>query len=157
MLALTLAMTLDACQSGSTRVITEIDSTEVANAIEAVWRNMIAGAQTLNPDRIRASYVEQPVVVINGRIIDDFDRDQFVATRRWLRSLRQFEGTYDRVRLQVLSADAAVATMNHHLRWTDTLGTSGQWNSAWTAVFRQVDGRWKITYSHESTDQPEDR
>ncbi len=69
MLAVALAMALDACQSGSTRVTTEADSTAIASAIEGVWRNMMAGAQALDPDRIRASYVEQPVVVINGRII----------------------------------------------------------------------------------------
>lgn len=40
--------------------------------------------------------------------------------------------------------------MNHHLRWTDTTGIAGEWNSAWTAVFRLVQGRWKIVYSHES-------
>jgi ketosteroid isomerase-like protein len=46
---------------------------------------------------------------------------------------------------------AAVATMSHHLRWTDVEGRPGEWHSAWTAVFqRRADG-WQIIYSHEST------
>jgi len=117
----------------------------------------MAGGRALNPDRIRAGYVDRPIVAINGLIIDDFDRDQLQETRRWLRSLRQFEASYDHVHLEVLGPGTAVATMNHHLTWTDTTGTSGEWNSAWTAVFRLTDGRWKIAYSHESTAQPEGR
>ena len=114
----------------------------------------MAGARGLDPERIRAGYVERPVVAVNGRIVEDYDRDQFPEIRRWLRSLRRFEASYDDVHVQVLSQNAAVATMMHHLRWTDSAGTAGEWNSAWTAVFRQESGRWKIAYSHESTAQP---
>jgi len=141
----------DACRSRSAAALTKADSAAVSSAIEASWREMMAGAHALDPERIRAGYVEQPVMAINGRIVEHYDRDQFTEIRRWLGSLRHFDGTYDRVHVQVLSPSAAVATMMHHLKWTDTAGTSGEFNSAWTAVFRQVDGRWKIAYSHEST------
>ena len=114
----------------------------------------MAGAHALNPDRIRAGYVEQPVVAINGRIVEHYDRDQFDNIRHWIASLKQFDATYDRVHVQVLSPTAAVATMMHHLRWTDTAGVPSEFNSAWTAVFREVDGQWKIAYSHESTAEP---
>jgi ketosteroid isomerase-like protein len=136
-------------------MVTEARRAAIASAVEASWAEMMAGARALNPDRIRAGYVDRPIVAINGRIIDDFDRDQFQETSRWLRSLRQFEASYDHVHLEVLGPATAVATMNHHLKWTDSSGTSGDWNSAWTAVFRLIDGRWKIAYSHESTAQPE--
>jgi hypothetical protein len=115
---------------------------------------MMAGAHALDPDRIRARYVEHPIVAINGRIIEHYDRDQFDDVRRWMRSLRQFNATYDHVHVQILSPTAAVATMLHHLRWTDTAGVPGEFNSAWTAVFRQVNGEWKIAYAHESRAVP---
>jgi ketosteroid isomerase-like protein len=150
-------MALTGCPSRAAVTVTEAERAAIASAVEATWANMMAGGRALDPDRIRAGYIDRPVVVINGRIIDDFDRDQFDETRRWRRSLRQFDASYDHVHLEVLSPGATVATMNHHLTWTDSTGTSGQWNSAWTAVFRLVDGRWKIAYSHESTPQPAER
>ncbi len=69
---------------------------------------MMLGAEALDADRIRAGYAARPVVAVNGRIVDDFDRDQFAATRRWLKSLRQFKARYDNVHLDILSPDAAV-------------------------------------------------
>jgi len=59
--------------------------------------------------------------------------------------------------VQVLSPTAAVATMMHHLRWIDSAGMTGEWNSAWTAVFRQEHDRWKIAYAHGSTAEPNGR
>ena len=152
-LSLAATMVLSGCQSQSAVMITEEERAAIARSVEATWADMMAAAKALNPDQIRASYVDRPVVAINGLIIDDFDRDQFSGTRQWFRSLRRFDGSYDHVHLEVLDRRTAVATMNHHLKWTDTAGTPGEWNSAWTAVFRLIDGRWKIAYSHESTPQ----
>jgi len=154
-LAVATVAVLTGCQSRAAVPMTEADRAAIASAVEATWADMMAGGQALDPDRIRSGYVDRPVVAINGHIIDDFDRDQFDETRRWLRSLRHFEGSYDHVHLEVLSPGTVVTTMNHHLTWADSTGTSGEWNSAWTAVFRLVGGRWKIAYSHESTPQPE--
>jgi hypothetical protein len=126
----------------------------IARAVEQTWADMMLGAKALDADRIRAGYAPSPVVAINGRIIEDFDRDQFPVTRQWLRSLRQLDAHYSNVHVHVLSPTAAVATMNHHLSWTDTAGVAGEWRSAWTAVFQQIEGRWRIVYSHESVATP---
>ena len=114
----------------------------------------MAGARALDPERIRAGYAERPVVAINGRIVEDFDRDPFNETRQWVPSLRHFDASYDHVHVQVLSRDAAVATMMHHLKWIESSGAQGEWNSAWTAVFREEHGRWRVGYAHESTAEP---
>lgn len=129
--------------------ITDAQRATIVGSVEQTWAKMMAAARALDPAGIRAGYVDRPTVAINGLILEDFDR-QFHETERWLGSLRQLDASYDNVHLEVLSPTAAVATMNHHLRWIDTTGTAGEWNSAWTAVFRQGDGRWKIVYSHES-------
>lgn len=135
---------------GAAGEVTDVERAAIAGAVEQAWTDMMAAARALDPARIRAGYVDSPIVVINGLIIDDFDRSQFEETRRWIGSLRRFDATYDHVHLEVLSPAAVVTTMNHHLRWTDATGIAGEWNSAWTAVFRLVQGRWKIVYSHES-------
>ena len=153
--SLVATMVLSGCQSQAAVTVTEKERAAIAKSVEATWADMMTAAKRLNPDQIRASYVDRPVVAVNGLIIEDFDRDQFDGTRQWFRSLRRFDGSYAHVHLEVLDRRTAVATMNHHLTWTDTAGTPGEWNSAWTAVFRLIDGRWKIAYSHESTPRPE--
>jgi len=154
-LAIATLFVSSACGWKPTLTATNADSEAIHHGIESTLQEMIAGAHALNPDRLRAKYVEQPVVAINGQIIEHYDRDQFPEIRRWLGSLRQFDATYDHVHVQVLSPSAAVATMMHHLKWTDTAGVPGEFNSAWTAVFREVNGQWKIAYSHESRAVPD--
>jgi ketosteroid isomerase-like protein len=129
--------------------ITDDQRATIVGSLEQTWANMMAAARALDPAGVRAGYEDRPTVAINGLIVEDFNR-RFEETERWLGSLRQLDASYDNVHLEVLGPTAAVATMNHHLRWIDTSGTTGEWNSAWTAVFRQSDGRWKIVYSHES-------
>lgn len=151
---LAAALVLCACHGRDPEAVTAGERAATAKAVESVWGGMMAAGRALNPDGIRAAYMDQPVVAINGRIIENFDRDQFDEVRRWFRSLRRFDASYDHVYLEVLGPGTVVATMNHHLRWTDSTGTSSEWNSAWTAVFRRIDGRWKIAYAHESTPAP---
>jgi ketosteroid isomerase-like protein len=129
--------------------LTDAQRAAIGDSVEQAWSEIMAGARALDPARIRAGYVQKPTVVINGLIIEDYD-SQFEGIRRWLGSLRQLDATYDHVHLEVLTPAAAVATMNHHLWWTDTLGAKGEWHSAWTAVFRRTEGQWKVVYSHES-------
>jgi ketosteroid isomerase-like protein len=148
---LAVALLLCACHGRAPGAGTAGERLAIARSVESVWAGMMAAARALNPDGIRAAYVDEPVVAINGRIIEHFDRDQFDGVRQWLRSLQRFDATYDHVHLEVLGPETVVTTMNHHLRWTDSVGVSGEWTSAWTAVFRRIDGRWKIAYSHEST------
>jgi len=149
-----VALVLIACHGRDPEAVTASDRAATAKAVESVWAGMMTAGRALNPDGIRAAYVDRPVVAINGRIIENFDRDQFDDVRRWFRSLRRFDASYDHVHLEVLGPGTVVATMNHHLRWIDSAGTSVAWNSAWTAVFRRIDGQWKIAYSHESTPAP---
>lgn len=53
--------------------------------------------------------------------------------------------------MEVLAPDAVVVTRNDHVSWTGTNGMAGEWHSAWTGVFRRIDGEWMIVYTHEST------
>ena len=129
--------------------LTDAQRVEIGRSVEQAWSEMMAGARALDAARIRARYAEKPTQVVNGVIVEDFN-NQFEGTRRWLESLRQLDATYDHVHLEVLAPAAAVATMNHHLSWSDTTGATGQWHSAWTAVFRIIEGQWKIVHSHES-------
>lgn len=129
--------------------LTDAQRAAIGDSVEQAWSEIMAGARALDAGRIRAGYAQKPIVVVNGLIVEDYDR-HFEEVRRWLGSLKQLDATYDHVHREILTPVAAVATMNHHLRWTDTAGVKGEWHSAWTAVFRLIEGKWKIVYAHES-------
>ena len=138
-----------ACQP-TTRVLTDEQRAAIRDTVEQVMDDLIAAGQALDAERIRAGYAENPVVALDGVIIDDFDA-RFEMTTQFFGALRVAEGHYDNLHMEVLAPDAVVVTRNDHLSWTDTSGMAGEWHSAWTGVFRRIDGEWKIVYAHEST------
>jgi ketosteroid isomerase-like protein len=142
-----------ACQPASTE-LTEGQRAAIKDTIEQVMSEIADAARALDADRIRAVYAESPVSVINGVIIEDFDA-RFELTRQFLRSLRSLEGSFRNVHLEVLASDAVVVTRNDDLSWIDTTGTAGELHTAWTGVFRRIDGEWRVIFSHESWPAPE--
>ncbi len=138
-----------ACQP-ATKVLTEGQRAAIRDTVEQVMDELVAAGRALDAERVRAGYAEDPVVALNGVVIDDFDA-RFEMTKQFFGALRAAEGYYDNLHVEVLAPDAVVVTRNDHLSWTDTSGMTGQWHSAWTGVFRRMDGEWKIVYAHEST------
>ena len=148
----TVALCVMACEPAAIELSSE-QRAAISDSVEQAWAGMMTAARQLDAARMRAGYAEHPVVAVNGIIIDDFD-ERFDGTRQWLGSLRVLEATYDNVHVEVLAPDVVVATMNHHLTWSDTTGAPGEWHSAWTGVFRRIGGEWRIIYSHESLPLP---
>ena len=148
-----IAMCAVACQPASTE-LTEGQRAAIKDTVEQRMDEMANAGRALDADRIRAVYAESPVSVINGVIIEDFDA-RFELTRQFLGSLRTLEGRIRNVHLEVLASDAVVVTRNDDISWTDTTGTEVVLHTAWTGVFRRIDGEWRVIYSHESWPPPE--
>ena len=142
-----------ACQPASTE-LTDGQRAAIKDTVEQVMVELADAGRALDFDRIRAGYSEGPISVTNGVIIEDFDA-RFELTRDFFESLRTLDGSYRNVHLEVLASDAVVVTRNDDILWTDTTGTEGEFHTAWTGVFRRIDGEWKIIYSHESWPLPE--
>ena len=151
--AIAIVMGAMACQPPSTE-LTDEQRVAIEDTVVQVMARMIEAGRALDAEGVRASYAVSPVAVLNGVIIEDFDA-RFEMTRQFLGSLRTVEGSYDNLHMEVLAPDAVVVTRNDHLSWTDTTGATGEWHSAWTGVFRRIDGQWKIIYGHESLAVPE--
>ena len=148
-----IAMCAVACQPASTE-LTEGQRAAIKDTVEQRMDEMANAGRALDADRIRAVYAESPVSVINGVITEDFDA-RFELTRQFLGSLRTLEGRIRNVHLEVLASDAVVVTRNDDISWTDTTGTEVVLHTAWTGVFRRIDGEWRVIYSHESWPPPE--
>ncbi len=142
-----------ACQPTSLD-LTQERQAAIRDTVEQVLAEMVDAGRALDADRLRAFYADEPVLALNGVIIEDFDA-RFELTRRFLGSLRTADGSYRNVHMEVLGPDAVVVTRNDDLTWTDTTGVQGEWHSAWTGVVRRIDGEWKIIYGHESVRLPE--
>ncbi|NIM49755.1 MAG: DUF4440 domain-containing protein [Gemmatimonadales bacterium] len=148
-----IAASVTACQPVSSE-LTDEQRAAIRDSLEQVMAGLVDAARALDADAIRARYAENPVVALNGVIFEDFDA-RFELTRQWLGSLRTLKGSYKNLHVEVLAPDAAVVTRNDDISWTDTTGVAGEFHSAWTGVFRRIDGQWKIVYSHESLPMPE--
>ena len=142
-----------ACQPASTE-LTEGQRAAIRDTVQQVLAGMADPLRALDADRIRALYADEPVVALNGVILEDFDA-RFELTRQWLGSLRRVEGSHRNVHIEVLGPGAVVVTKNDDVTWTDTTGAEGEWHSAWTGVLRRIDGEWKIIYGHESVRLPD--
>jgi len=142
-----------ACQPASTE-LTEGERAAIEDTVEQLMVELVDAGRALDFDRIRAAYAESPVSVIDGVIIEDFDA-HFELARGFFESLQTLDGSYRNVHLEVLAPDAVVVTRNDDIFWADTTGTEGEFHTAWTGVFRRIDGEWKIIYSHESWPLPE--
>ncbi len=142
-----------ACQPALTE-LTDGQRAAIKDTIEQRMAEMANAGRALDADRIRAVYAESPVSVINGVIIEDFNA-RFELTRQFLGSLLTLEGSIRNVHLDVLASDAVVVTRNDDISWTDTTGTEMVLHTAWTGVFRRIDGEWRVIYSHESWPSPE--
>ncbi len=142
-----------ACQPASTE-LTDGQRAAIKDTVEQLMAELADAGRARDFDRIRAAYSENPVSVTNGVIIEDFDA-RFELTRGFFESLRTLDGSSRNVHLEVLAPDAVVVTQNDDIFWADTTGTEGEVHTAWTGVFRRIDGEWKIIYSHESWPLPE--
>ena len=142
-----------ACQPASTE-LTEGQRAAIEDTIEQLMAEIADAGRARDFDRIRAAYSESPVLVNNGVIIEDFDA-HFELGRGFYGPLRTLEGSYRNVHIEVLAPDAVVVTRNDDIFWADTTGMEGEFHTAWTGVFRRINGEWKIIYSHESWPPPE--
>ncbi len=142
-----------ACRPSSTE-LTDEQRAAIADTVEQVMARLANAGRARDADGIRAGYAEHVVAVVNGVLIEDIDA-HFELTRQLLSSLRAVEGSYENVHIEVVAPDVAVVTRNDDANWTDTTGVEGEFHSAWTGVFRRINGEWKITYSYESFLLPE--
>jgi ketosteroid isomerase-like protein len=141
-----------ACQPPSPQ-LTDEQRAAIRDTIEQRMDEMASAGRALAADRIRAVYAKSPVSVMNGVIIEDFDA-RFELTRQFLGLLRALEVSIKNVHLEVLAPDAVIVTRNDDISWTDTTGSQGVLHTAWTGVFRRIDGEWRVIYSHESWPPP---
>ena len=142
-----------ACQPASTE-LTDGQRAAIKDTIEQLMAEIADAGRARDADRIRAAFAESTVSAFNGVIIEGSDA-RFELTRQFLGSLRTLDGSYKNVHLEVLASDAVVVTRNDDIFWTDTTGTEGELHTAWTGVFRRIDGEWRVIYSHESWPSPE--
>jgi ketosteroid isomerase-like protein len=152
-LRVALLTTLVACES--TR---RDDAVDPSRALADTLATLIADAYDFSrPDvvaRMTALYADTGRVVSasRGRVIASADSIRHGITTFWQvgRNMRNPKWTWGEVYVDRLGRDAAVLTGT----WTiPHLTPSNQQHvlaGAWTAVFRRIDGRWKIVHEHLS-------
>ncbi|NNG17468.1 MAG: SgcJ/EcaC family oxidoreductase [Gemmatimonadales bacterium] len=127
-----------------------VDAQQRAAIVEAVKRVAREHLRAKNATDALSHYEPDAIVAGNAFLYPSFE--QFAEDARdFYRTLQQIDlAVWDEMHVQVLGEDAAVLTAT--VRWssTDTAGVRLDLKGAWTAVFVQRDGRWRICARHES-------
>ena len=141
-----LAMTLGCFAVQAQTVRRPTIEQQVRSAIDS----LASGMESLQPDRMLAAWAPGADVlhVSNGSItrIDTLLPSLYPV---W-RGRRAFKMTWTMRALHILGPSAAVATTSVRFVATDTLGVTTTREGAWTLVFAESHGAWKIVADHRT-------
>lgn len=152
---LLLCALLDGCggsvsDSQSTMTVSQRDA--VADSVLRFSREVMAAGEDLDVDRMIAWFRDGPGSGFGGAAGIQLTTDDFRETlRAGYRDLagQEFEATGERV--VVLGPDAAVVMGLGGFAATDTLGSRGFGNQAYTFVWARFEGEWRIVQAHFSS------
>jgi ketosteroid isomerase-like protein len=111
-------------------------------------------------ERMTALYADTGLVVSasHGRLIASADSIRQGIATFWQadgRNMRNPKWTWDDVYVTRLGPDAAVLTGTWTIPHQTPTNQTHVLAGAWTAVFRRIDGRWKIVHEHLSEPPPQ--
>ncbi len=138
---------MSACNN---RAAPDLSATQRATIEEAVKQTASDLLNAKDAVTALSYYAPGATVVSNGFLYPSFDALATELTA-FYGALAEIDlAVWDDMRIDVLSANAAVFT--GRFRWSsrDTDGVRTNLQGAWTAVFVRDDDRWKIRVRHES-------
>lgn len=140
------------CQSSAPGPLTDAEKAQIAEAAREVVDSAFAAIVRVDPPSLMRLFAagSEATFSADGMIVPGHDS---IASffRTALASWRSVDSaSVQNVRVAVLSADAAVVTVNYRERITDA-AANRFWNAgAWTSTLARRNGEWKIVDSHAS-------
>lgn len=155
--AAALLTALVACASsggedaGDTRALADTLTTLIANAYDFSRPDVVERMTALYADTGRVVSASQ------GRLIASADSIRQGIATFWQvdgRNMRNPKWTWGDVHVDRLGPDAAVLTATWTIPHLTPANQTHVLGGAWTAVFRRIDGQWKIIHEHLSEPPP---
>ena len=148
--ALSLAA-VGGCASPSHPPFPEDQRAAIADTIRLLGQGRMDAANRRDGAAIMTYYADDPELVWA-------EEGDIYTSRGWIAEevvahyarLREMHGTWDSMRVAVLSPNAAVLTATYRATSTNTTGETRSSRGARTLVFSRVDGVWRIIHTHES-------
>jgi hypothetical protein len=126
------------------------DDAAVRAHVTSAIDSLMASMESLQPDRMLAAWAPgADVLHVSNTTVVRIDTELPSLYPVW-RSRRAFKVTWTMHALHTLGPSAAVATIDVRFVATDTAGVTTTRVGAWTLVFAEDHGAWKIVADHRT-------
>ncbi len=137
-------------QSSRKRVPSDLSIEEVAKIEEGVRTAMSDHLHAEDAATALSHYLPDATAVSNGFLYPSFE-SLSADVEAFYETLAEVNiGSWDQMRIDVLSADAAAVTASFRWGSTDTSGSRTDLQGVWSVVWVYGDQRWRILTRHES-------
>ena len=126
----------------------EAKKAEITETIKQLTEEAFeAGSRDL--DEMFSYFSDNTITIEHGKIDYSWEEHKKVA-REQMTNIEEAKFTINEMAVDVLSSDVVILYGIYHFVMTDKSGNSFTGNHAWTWVFYQEEGRWKIRHVHVS-------
>jgi len=153
--ALVAALAVCGCSRDSSASTDDTGDPALADTLTTLITNAYDFSRPDVVERMTALYADGPRVVSasQGRLVAGADSIRQGIATFWQvdgRNMRNPKWTWGDIHVDRLGPDAAVLTATWTLPHLTPANQTHVLGGVWTAVFRRIDGRWKIVHEHLS-------
>jgi ketosteroid isomerase-like protein len=121
----------------------------LSSAILAHAEEYLSAVRDRNLDRMMAHFDDEIVFVVNA--VEYRSAAELRPVLSFVEQLQHYEGEWVRHQVIPLARDAAIFHAIGRVEYITATGETRSFPSAhWTALYRLVDGEWKMTLVHQS-------
>jgi ketosteroid isomerase-like protein len=135
--------------SAAAQELSPAEREAVSNAVIARAEEYLSATRDRNPDRMMAHLSDEIVFVVNA--VEYRSAAELRPLLSFVERLQHYEGEWVRHQVIPLARDAAIF---HAVGRVEQITAAGERRSFpsvyWTALYRLVDGEWKMTLVHQS-------
>ena len=138
---------MGACQSPDSLRLSE---SQIAQIKAEVKKTATEHLNSKDASAALSYYTKDAIIMSNGSQYPSFE--SFAEEiKEFYSSLSKINlAAYDEMYVDVITRDAALFTTKFRWSCTDTNGTTTDLQGVWSALYVRQDGRWKMSFRHES-------
>lgn len=136
------------CQQGKV-TLDEEQKAEITETVKQLTKEAFEAGSSNDLERMFSYFSNNTITLEHGEIDYSWEEHK-KAAREMMANIAEAKFTIDEMAVDVLSPDVAILYGKYHFSMTDKSGNTLKGNQAWTWVFYQEEGGWKIRHVHVS-------
>ena len=137
------------CQQEDDDEFDEAQKAEISETIKQLTKEAFEAGSSNDLDEMFSYFSNNTITIEHGKIDYTWEEHK-KAAREHMTNIEEAKFTINEMAVDVLSSDVAILYGIYHFMMTDKSGNSFTGSQAWTWVFYQEEGIWKIRHVHVS-------